>query len=95
MALLDDGWTEEQAQGLWDGLNLSGSVPDWKPEHLQRLYDWCSARRKNHKTIEATTGIHCLRPLPYTSSDRDGTQAGSTREAARKAVEPYLKILWR
>jgi len=40
MALLDDGWTEEQAQGLLDGLELSGSSPEWKPEHLQRLYDW-------------------------------------------------------
>jgi uncharacterized membrane protein len=30
MALLDHGWTEEQAQGLLDGLKLTGSVPDWK-----------------------------------------------------------------
>ena len=53
MALLDDGWTEEQAQGLLDGLELSGSSPEWKPEHLQRLYDWCSDRRKNPKAAEA------------------------------------------
>jgi hypothetical protein len=48
MALLDDGWTEEQAMGLLDSLNLSGAVPHWKSEYLQKLYDWCSA----HKTIE-------------------------------------------
>jgi len=53
MALLDDGWTEEQAQGLLDGLELSSSSPEWKPEHLQRLYDWCSDRRKNPKAAEA------------------------------------------
>jgi|SwirhirootsSR2_FD_contig_61_2693435_length_240_multi_1_in_0_out_0_1 hypothetical protein len=28
MALLDDGWTEEQAQGLLDGLELSGTERD-------------------------------------------------------------------
>ena len=45
MTLVDDGWTEKQAQGLLDSLRLTGVVPDWKPEHLQKLYDWCSAQR--------------------------------------------------
>ena len=52
MALLDQGWTEEQAQGLLDALKVSNSVPNWKPAYLQTLCDWCGQRRKNPKTIE-------------------------------------------
>jgi hypothetical protein len=48
MALLDDGWTEEQAKGLLDALKLVGAIPNWKAEHLQRLYNWCSAHQQDH-----------------------------------------------
>ena len=47
MTILDNGWTEEQARGLLDSLMLNGSIPNWKPEHLQRLHDWCSAHEKD------------------------------------------------
>jgi hypothetical protein len=30
MTLLDQDWTEEQAQGLLDGLKLDGGAPKWK-----------------------------------------------------------------
>ena len=53
MTLLDTGWTEEQAQGLLDSLKLNGGMPEWKPEHLQRLRDWSSTRQKDASTIEA------------------------------------------
>jgi hypothetical protein len=95
MALLDHGWTEEQAQGLLDGLKLSDSVPDWKPEHLQRLYDWCTDRRKNPKAGEAQ--------LQFVAYDLCGTHSAlgralkqaRTREAAQRAIDPYVKILQR
>ena len=32
MALLDQGWTEEQAQGLLDALKVSNIVPSWKQD---------------------------------------------------------------
>jgi hypothetical protein len=50
MILLDIGWTEEQAQGLLDCINLGGGKPHWKQEHLQRLHEWCSVHNKewNH-----------------------------------------------
>jgi hypothetical protein len=95
MALLNHGWTEEQAQGLLDGLKLTGSIPDWKPEHLQRLHDWCSDRRKNPNAAEAQ--------LEFVAYDLCGTygalglalKKARTREAAQRAVEPYVKILQR
>lgn len=43
MSLLDEGWTEVQAIGVLDMLKLKGGIPNWKPEHLQKLHDWCSA----------------------------------------------------
>jgi len=52
MSLLDQDWTEEQAQGLLDSLNLDGGTPKWKPEHLRRLHDWCSAHEKDPTTME-------------------------------------------
>ena len=32
MSLPDNGWTEEQAQGLLESLNLDGGTPKWKRE---------------------------------------------------------------
>ena len=52
MSLLDEGWTEVQAIGVLDMLKLKGGIPNWKPEHLQKLHDWCSAHEKDHATIE-------------------------------------------
>ena len=52
MTLLDQDWTQEQAQGLLDSLNLDGGTPKWKPEHLKKLRDWCSAHGKDSATVD-------------------------------------------
>jgi len=39
MVLLDEDWTDAQVQGLLDALELVETIPRWKPEHLQRLYE--------------------------------------------------------
>ena len=52
MTLLDNGWTEEQAHGLLQSLNLDGGTPKWKREHLQRLRSWCSAHKKDSTTVD-------------------------------------------
>jgi hypothetical protein len=52
MSLPDYGWTEEQAQGLFERLNLDGGTPNWKREHLQRLRSWCSAHGKDPATVD-------------------------------------------
>jgi hypothetical protein len=57
MSLLDDGWTEEQAQGLLDNLNLTGGTPKWKPEHLQRLHEWCTAHGRDAASGQHLVGI--------------------------------------
>lgn len=46
MTILDQGWTEEQAKGLLDVLNLVGGTPDWNPEQLEKLHD-CLAHEKD------------------------------------------------
>ena len=81
MALLDNGWTEEQAQGLLDSLNLEGGTPKWKWEHLQKLRDWCSANEKDLAPVEGQ-----LEFIAYGLFK----QAKTVREA-REAVEPYMK----
>jgi hypothetical protein len=40
----------EQAKGLLDSLNLTSDEPNWKPELLQKLHEWCSAHEKDYKT---------------------------------------------
>jgi hypothetical protein len=95
MTLLDSGWTEEQAQGLLDGLGLSGSVPNWKPEHLQRLLDWCSARAKNHKAIEGQLEFIAFDLCNAHEAVGIALKQVNTREDARKAVEPYVTLLQR
>jgi hypothetical protein len=52
VAVFDYGWTEEQAKGLLDSLNLTGGEPNWKPEHLQKLREWCSVHDKDCETVE-------------------------------------------
>jgi hypothetical protein len=52
MSLPDNGWTEQQAQGLLECLNLDGGTPKWKREHLQRLRAWCSAHGKDPATAD-------------------------------------------
>jgi hypothetical protein len=47
VSLLDEGWTEVQAIGVLDMLKLKGGIPNWKPEHLQKLHDWCSAHENS------------------------------------------------
>jgi hypothetical protein len=91
----DNGWTEEQAQVLLDCLNLSGSVPNWKPEHLQRLHDWCSARRKNYQTIEAQLEFVAYELCSIHTTVGMALKQATTREAARSAVGRYVKTLQR
>src|SRR5262245_43357828 len=52
MPLPDNGWTDKQARGLFESLNLDGGTPKWKWEHLHRLRSWCSAREKDSATID-------------------------------------------
>jgi hypothetical protein len=91
--LPDYGWTEEQAQGLFESLNLDGGTPKWKWEHLQRLRSWCSAHGKDPATVDGQ--------LEFVADDLCNTyegigmalqRAGTVREAV-EAVMPYMNRL--
>jgi hypothetical protein len=93
VALLDNGWTEEQARGLLDSLKLDGGIPDWGPSYLQKLRDWCSAHEKDWTTIDGQ-----LEFVAYElchSYERIGAalkQAKTVKEA-KEAVEPYVRVI--
>jgi hypothetical protein len=93
MPLLDTGWTEEQAQGLLDRLRLSGALPNWSHQHLKRLFDWCSANDKDHKTIEDQLEFIAFDLFNDHETIGMALKLASTREEARKAVEPYVRLL--
>jgi hypothetical protein len=90
MPLLDNGWTEEQGQALFESLNLDGGTPKWKREHLQRLRSWCSAHGKDSATVDGQ--------LEFVAADICDTYEGvgmaltraTTVSEARAAVTPYV-----
>jgi hypothetical protein len=90
---LEDGWSEEQAQGLLDGLNLVGAVPNWKAEHLKRLYHWCTDHQMDHKTIEGQLEFIAYDLCSSYPGIGMALKEAETAEEARKAVEPYVKLL--
>ena len=77
MALLDQGWTEGQAQGLLDcpqGLLLSA-----QPEAcISSDTGWCGQRRKNPKTIEAQLDFHL--PMSFATSMRISARHSDKKE---------------
>jgi hypothetical protein len=96
MTLVDFGWTEEQAAGLLDSLSrLSGSAPPWKPEHLKRLHDWCSAHGKDHKTIEGQLEFIAFDICNDHEAVGLALKLANTRKEANRAVEPYVRLLQR
>ena len=93
MPLRDSGWMAEQAQGVFESLNLDGGTPKWKREHLQRLRSWCSAHGKDPATIDGQ--------LEFVAADICDTYEGvgmalkraTTVTEARVAVAPYVNRL--
>jgi hypothetical protein len=93
MPLRDNGWMEEQAQGLFESLSLDGETPKWKREHLQRLRSWCSAHGKDPATVDGQ--------LEFVAADLCNTYEGvgmalkraTTVAEARVAVTPYVNRL--
>jgi len=90
MTLLDNGWTEEQAQGLLDSLNLYGGTPKWKWEHLQRLRSWCSAHEKDSATVDGQLEFIAHEVCNTYEGVGMALKRAKTVEEARDAVEPYV-----
>jgi len=93
MVLLDEDWTDAQVQGLLDALELVEAIPRWKPEHLQRLYDWCTTHQKDHRTVEGQ--LEFVACDLCTSHEAAGLalKHATSIEEARTAVKPYVRML--
>jgi hypothetical protein len=86
-------WTQEQAQGLLDSLKLNGGMPEWKPEHLQRLRDLSSTRQKDASTIEAQLEFIADELLHSFQAVGTFLKRAHTVEEAKEAVRPYVRRL--
>ena len=93
MTILDHGWTEEQAQGLLDSLNLDGGTPKWKPEHLWRLLEWCSAHGKDWATIDGQLGFIAYELCNGFQAVGRALKRAKTVEEARELAKPYVRRL--
>ena len=93
MTLLDNGWTDEQTQGLLHSLNLDGGTPKWKREHLQRLRSWCSAHEKDPASLDGQLEFVAYELCNTYEGVGMALKHAKTVEAAREAVEPYMKRL--
>jgi hypothetical protein len=93
MALLDNGWADEQTQGLLHSLNLDGGTPKWKREHLQRLRSWCSAHEKDPTSLDGQLEFVAYELCNTYEGVGMALKHAKTVEAAREAVEPYVKRL--
>ena len=93
MTLLDQDWTEEQAQGLLDSLDLDGGTPKWKLEHLRRLRDWCSAHGADPATIDGQLEFIAYELCNGFQAVGTALKRAKTVEEAREVVEPYVQRL--
>jgi hypothetical protein len=93
MSLFDNDWSEEQAQGLFDSLKLVGGIPNWKPEHLQKLRDWCSAHEHDPAVIDWQFEFVGYELCNSYAEVGRALKRARTVDEARKAVEPYVKAI--
>ena len=93
MTLLDTGWTEEQAQGLLDSLKLIGGTPNWKPEHLQRLREWCGHHQKDSTSIDGQLEFIAHELLDSFQAIGCFLRRAKTSEEAKDVVQPYVRRL--
>jgi Phage tail lysozyme len=93
MTLLDQDWTEVQAQGLLDALDLVGGTPNWKPEHLRKLRDWCSANGKNPVTVDGQLEFVAYELCNGFQAVGRVLKQAKTVEEAREIVRPYVRRL--
>ena len=93
MTLLDQDWTEQQAQGLVDSLNLDGGPPKWKPEHLWSLLEWCSAHGRDWATIDGQLGFVAYELCTGFQAVGRALKRAKSVEEARDLVKPYVRRL--
>ena len=93
VAVFDYGWTEEQAWGLLDSLNLTGGEPNWRPEHLQKLREWCSVHDKDCETVEGQLEFIAYEILDVYEGIGMALKRAKTVEDPKAAAAPFVKRL--
>jgi hypothetical protein len=93
MTILDQDWTEVQAQGLVDALNLMGGTPNWKPEHLRKLQDWCFANGIDPATVDGQLEFVAYELCNGFQTVGMVLKRAKTVEEAREIVRPYVRRL--
>ena len=93
MALLDNGWSAEQAQALLDKLMLKEGIPDWKPEHLKRFEDWCAAEGKEKNAIDSQLEFIAHDLCNEHETIGLALKLARTIGDAKTAVAPYVNLL--
>jgi hypothetical protein len=93
VTLLDSNWTPEQTQGLLDSLRLKCGMPDWRPEALQRLHNWCSTHQEDATTVEGQLEFIAYELLHSFKAVGIFLKRAKTVEEARQAVQPYVSRL--
>ena len=93
MTLPDSDWTPEQAEGLLDSLKLNRGLPDWRPEALKRLQDWCSTHHEDASTVEGQLEFVAFELLHSFKSVGIFLKRAKTVEEARQAVQLYVRRL--
>ena len=93
MALLDEGWSTEQAKALLDALMLREGIPDWKPQHLARFQRWCVAKGRDKNQIESQIEFVAEDLCDSHEAIGMALKLSRTVEEAKAAVEPYVNLL--
>jgi tail lysozyme len=93
MTVPDQDWTEVQAQGLLDALHLVGGTPNWKPEHLRKLRDWCSANGRDPGTVDGQLEFVAYELCNGFQAVGSVLKQAKTVEEAREIVRPYVRRL--
>jgi hypothetical protein len=95
MTLVDSDWSPEQAEGLLDSLKLSHGMPQWRPEALKRLHDWCSTHEEDAGTIQGQLEFIAHELLHSFKAVGILLKRAESVEEARLAVQPYVRRLVR
>jgi hypothetical protein len=93
VAVFDYGWTEEQAKGLSRQSQPHGGEPNWKPEHLQKLREWCSVHDKDCETVEGQLEFIAYEILDVYEGIGMALKRAKTVEDAKAAAAPFVKRL--
>jgi hypothetical protein len=91
--MVDQDWTEQQAQGLLQALKLDGGIPKWKPEHLRKLRDWCSSHGRDWEIVDGQLEFIAYELCNDFRGIGRALIRATTSKEAREILKPYVRRL--